>query len=212
MSITLSPGVTWLLGLIILGEKINWLGILAMVLTISSVISLINSSAEKNEIKLEKFGLPWRGFLFDIAAVVLTGIAFILAKITLTKSGTTISAFHGTWIRIITAFGALMIFDIMRNKQTGFFKKIAFNKRKAVLLFFGILFGAVIGLSFSLMAITRLNIAEAYTILSLVPVNVIIISVIVYKKKVSTQSLLYSLLAIAGVIVLIWRDDLIKLF
>jgi drug/metabolite transporter (DMT)-like permease len=81
-----------------------------------------------------------------------------------------------------------------------------------VLLFLGILFNTVLGLSFSLMAITRMNAAEAYSIFSLVPVTVILVSVIMYKKSIYLQSWFYSILAIAGVILLVWRDTLIKIF
>lgn len=212
MVTTLGPGFIWLFGLIILNEQMNWLGIFAMALIIISLLLLINSSAEKAEVKNENFGLPLPGLLFGVAGAALTGVAFILAKKTIVESGENISAFHATWIRIITAFIALMIFDIMRNKNAVFIKQFVSDKQKAMLLFFGILFGAVLGLSFSLIAITRMNAAVAYTIFSLVPMSVIFVSVIVYKKKITLKSWIYSLLAITGVIILVWRDMLIRYF
>lgn len=212
MITTLGPGFTWLFGLIILNEKMNLLGLTAMLVTIVSLVFLINNNAEKEEVKKESFGFPLPGLFFGIGSAAITGLAFILAKKTIVESGSVISAFHGTWIRIITAFVALMIFDIIRNKNTGFVKQFVLDKKKAMLLFLVVLFGAVLGLSFSLIAITRMNAAAAYTIFSLMPVAVIILSLFVYKKKVSMQSWLYSLLAVAGVIVLIWRDNLIKIF
>jgi drug/metabolite transporter (DMT)-like permease len=209
---TLGPGFTWLFGLIILNEKMNWLGIAAMLLTIISILLLINSTAEKEEVKKEKFGLPLPGLLFGIAAAVLTGLAFILSKKTFIESGTNISAFHGTWIRILVAFSAIILVDIGRNKHPGFIKQFLHDKQKGILLFFTILFGSLLGLSFSLIAITRMNAASAYTIFSMLPVSVILVSVIVYKKKISMQSWFYSILAIAGVIILVWRDIVIKYF
>jgi drug/metabolite transporter (DMT)-like permease len=209
---TLGPGFTWLFGLIILNEKMNWVGVAAMLLTIISILLLINSSTEKEEVKKEKFGLPLPGLLFGIAAAALTGLAFILSKKTFIETGREISEFHGTWIRIMVAFLAIMLVDTMRNKHTDFIKPFLYNKQKGVLLFFTILFGAVLGLSFSLIAITRMNAASAYTIFSMLPVSVILVSVILYKKKISMQSWLYSILAIAGVMLLVWRDIIIKYF
>ncbi|MEO6453173.1 MAG: DMT family transporter [Ginsengibacter sp.] len=209
---TLAPGFTWLFGLIILNEKINWIGLTAMLLTIVCVILLINNNAEKKEIQKENFGLPLPGLLFGIGSAALTGLAFILSKKTFIERGTTISAFHATWIRILIAFLALLIFDIIRNKHSVFIKQFLFDKRKAGLLFFIILFGAVLGLSFSLIAISKMNAAAAYTIFALLPVSVILVSVIAFKKKITLQSWLYSILAIAGVIILLWRDELIKYF
>ncbi|HMK02595.1 MAG TPA: DMT family transporter [Ferruginibacter sp.] len=212
MITTLGPGFTWLFGLVILSETMNWLGIGAMFITVIFLLLLINNSAEKDEVGKENFGLPVPGLLFGIAAAALTGLAFILSKKTMNETGNTISAFHGTWIRIITAFLALMIFDIIRNKHTPFIKPFLADKQKAWLMFNGILFGAVLGLSFALIAITRMNAAAAYTIFSLLPVSVILVSVIIYKKKISPLSWLYSLLAIAGVIILVWRDELTRYF
>jgi drug/metabolite transporter (DMT)-like permease len=211
MLATLTPGFMWLFGLIILQETLNWLGIVAMLLTIVSLLLLINSRAEKEEVKKENFGLPLPGLLFGIAGAALTALALIIAKKAINENKN-ISEFHGTWIRVIAAFVALMAFDIMRNKHIGFIKQFVVDRKKGLLLFFGILFGTVLGLSFSLMAITRMNAAVAYSLFSLVPVSVILVSVILYKKKITWQSCLYSILAIGGIIVLLWRDSLVRYF
>ncbi len=210
MITTLGPGFTWFFGLMILNESMNWIGLAGMFLTIISLLLLINNSTEKQEVIKDKFGSPFPGFLYGVAAAGLTGIAFILSKMTIVESGENISAFHATWIRILTAFVALMIFDLLRNKHTGFIRQFMFDKQKALLLFLGILFGAVLGLSFSLIAITRMNAAAAYTIFSLVPVAVIMVSVIIYKKKITPMSWFYSIMAIAGVIILVWRNSLVS--
>jgi drug/metabolite transporter (DMT)-like permease len=212
MIVTLGPGFTWVFGLIILNEQLNWLSMAAMILTIIALLLLINSNAEKTEVKKENFGLPLTGLLFGIASAALTALAFILSKMTIVESKESISAFHATWIRIIAAFSALLVFDTIRNKHTGFIKQFIFDKQKAWLLFVGILFGAVLGLSFSLIAITKMNAAVAYTIFSLLPMSVILVSVIFYKKKITLQSWLYSLLAVGGVMLLVWSDPLIKYF
>jgi len=209
---TMGPGFTWFFGLLILNEKMNWVGMLAMLITITSLLLLINSTAEKEEIKNDKFGLPVQGLLLGLAAVSLTGLAFILSKLSYEEGGRTISEFHGTWIRIIVAFAALLLVDTLRNKNTDFIKPFLFDKQKGGLLFLTILFGAVLGLSFSLMAITRMNAAVAYTIFAMLPVTVILVSVIVFKKKIAALSWFYSALAIAGVLALVWRDALIKYF
>lgn len=207
---TLGPGFTWLFGLIILNEQMNWLGVAAMLFTIISLLLLINSTAEKDEVKKERFGLPLPGLLFGIAAAALTGLAFIFSKITFIETGRKISEFHGTWIRILIAFLAIILVDIFRGNHEGFIKQFVTNKQKGVLLFFTILFGAVLGLSFSLIAITRMNAATAYTIFAMLPVSVILVSVIFYKKRITPKSWFYSILAIAGVLILVWRDYLIR--
>lgn len=206
MVTTLGPGFTWLFGMLILNEVMNWVGVLGMMITIISLLHLISADVEKQEVKMDKFGLPLPGLMYGIAGAALTGFAFILSKMTVIETDKNISAFHATWIRIITAFFALVIFDLLSNRKTDFVKQFIFNKEKGTLLFYGILFGAVLGLSFSLMAITNMNAAVAYTIFALVPVAVIFVSVIFYQKRITARSWLYSLLAIIGVVILVWRD------
>jgi drug/metabolite transporter (DMT)-like permease len=212
MITTLGPGFTLLFGWIILKEEMNWLGIAAMLLTTISLLLLINSTAEKEEVKNEKFGLPLPGLLYGVASAALTGLAFILSKKTFIETDSKLSAFHATWIRILVAFLAIMLVDVVRKKHPSFITPFITGRQKAVLLFLTILFGAVLGLSFSLMAITQMNAAAAYTIFAMLPVTVIAVNVIIYKKKLTLKSWMYSILAIIGVIVLIWRDSLIEYF
>ena len=206
MITTLGPGFTWLFGLMILNESMNWLGLAAMTLTLVSLLLFINSNSERNEVKQENFGKPVPGFLFGIASAGLTGLAFIISKMAFMEEGRRISEFHGTWIRIVVAFVTLMVFDIVRNKHLDFVKPFLTDMRRGSLLFFCILFGAVLGLSFSLIAIMRMNAAVAYTIFSMLPVTIMLGSVLLYNKRISLQSWVYSLIAIAGVLLLVWRN------
>jgi drug/metabolite transporter (DMT)-like permease len=212
MITTTGPGFTWLFGWMILSEEMNWLGLVAMLLTITSILFLINSTAEKNEVKSEKFGLPIPGLLYGIAAAGLTGLAFILFKKSFVEPETKLSVFHATWIRIIVAFLFIMLVDGVRNKHDSFIKPFVTGREKGLLLFITILFGAVLGLSFSLMAITSMNAAAAYTIFSMLPVSVIVVTVLFYKKKISVKSWGYSIAAVLGVVVLVWRESLIEYF
>ena len=209
---TTGPGFTWLFGWMILSEEMNWLGVVAMLLTITSLLFLINSTAEKNEVKSEKFGLPIPGLLYGIAAAALTGLAFILSKKTFVEPETKLSAFHATWIRIIIAFLFILLVDIIRNKHDAFIKPFVTEREKSLLLLITIVFGAVLGLSFSLMAITKMNAAVAYTIFAMLPVSVIAVTVIFYQKKISLKSWGYSIAAIVGVVVLVWRERLVGYF
>jgi drug/metabolite transporter (DMT)-like permease len=141
----------------------------------------------------------------------LTGLAFIISKKTFIETETNLSAFHATWIRILAAFVAIILVDTIRNKHVPFIKPFLAGRQKAILLLLTILFGAILGLSFSLIAISSINAAVAYTIFSMLPVSVIVVNVI-YGKKITVQSWFYSVLAVAGVLVLVWQDYLVSCF
>jgi drug/metabolite transporter (DMT)-like permease len=212
MITSLGPGFTWLFALMILNEKMNWLGMVGMLITMISLLLLINSTSERVEVEKENFGLPLSGMLYGIAAAALTGLAFVLSKMTFLETETNISEFHGTWVRILVAFSTLYFVDLLRNKHLHFIRQFLETKQKSYLMILIVLFGAVLGLSFSLIAIIRINAAVAYTIFSMLPVTVILVSVIFYKKRMTMKSWIFSIFAVSGVIILVWRNVLIRYF
>jgi drug/metabolite transporter (DMT)-like permease len=72
----------------------------------------------------------------------------------------------------------------------------------------GTVFGPVIGVSLSLYVISQIEVSVAQTIFSLVPVFVLPLAFLFYKEKISLRSLIGVLIALAGVMLLIWRDTI----
>jgi drug/metabolite transporter (DMT)-like permease len=52
----------------------------------------------------------------------------------------------------------------------------------------------------------------AQTIFSLVPVFVLPLSYLFYKEKITSRAILGAAIAIIGVMILIWREQLVQLF
>ena len=83
------------------------------------------------------------------------------------------------------------------------------NENKGVLYaVMGTIFGPVVGVSFSLYAVSLIDASVAQTIFSLVPVCVLLLGYMVYREKLTVMSVLSAIVAIAGVIVLIWREQI----
>lgn len=66
--------------------------------------------------------------------------------------------------------------------------------------------GPVAGVSFSLVAIQEMEVAVAQTIFALLPIFVLPINLLVYKEKITIQSVFACITAIFGVLLLIWRN------
>ena len=62
------------------------------------------------------------------------------------------------------------------------------------------------GVTLSLFAIQKLEVAVAQTIFALLPLFVLPISYFVYKEKVTVQSVFACIIALIGVLLLIWRN------
>jgi len=71
------------------------------------------------------------------------------------------------------------------------------------------LLGPVTGVTLSLFAIQKLEVAVAQTIFALLPLFVLPINYLFYKEKITFQSIFACLIALTGVVLLIWRNTLI---
>jgi drug/metabolite transporter (DMT)-like permease len=82
------------------------------------------------------------------------------------------------------------------------------NKKGLVYLSLGTISGTVLGLTFAMQTISTIDSAVAQTIFSLVPVFAIPLAYFFHKEKITPSIILGALIAITGVIVLIWRDNI----
>jgi drug/metabolite transporter (DMT)-like permease len=76
----------------------------------------------------------------------------------------------------------------------------------------GTLFGPVLGVSLSLKTVSLLEAGIAQTIFSVVPVMAIPIAWLLYKEKITWPVVMAALVALGGVMILIWRQPIALLF
>ena len=110
--------------------------------------------------------------------------------------------FAGTLIRMIAAFVTLWIVASFQ-RQVGVTVD-NMRRRPQVLgwVAFGALFGPVIGVSLSLLAVQHTGIGVASTLMALPPVFMLPISYFVFKERFGWQAIAGTLLAMAGVALL----------
>jgi len=70
----------------------------------------------------------------------------------------------------------------------------------------------VVGVSLSLYAAKLINVSIAQTLFSMVPVFILPVSWLLYREKITFQSFLGALIAVGGVLVLVWRNEISALF
>lgn len=205
---TLTPGFVLIASYFILKENINIIGSAGVLITGLSLVLLINSSTEKEEVIKENFGSIQIGFLMGISAALFTALAFVISKKSFTRELQPVSEFHATWIRVFSAFLFNAVIDLFKPHTSFAFLSAITNPVKFRLILLNTFFYTVLGLSFSLMAITRMNVTTAVMIFNLTPVTVTIASLIFLKKKISLLSWTYSILAVIGALLVIYRGSI----
>lgn len=212
---TLSPGAALLFGFVLLGERINLAGVAGMLITVSGVLWLILSKNEKSSIPDHGHGSIKKGFLFGILSAVCQGVGLVLSKkgMNVLIDGELIAPVHATWLRMITATVVLYAITIAAGRLRAMNRPVLKNENNGVIYAVaGTVFGPVVGVSLSMLAVSLINVSVAQTIFSLVPVCVLLIGWIFYKEKLTIKSITGAAIAILGVVVLIWREEIALFF
>ncbi|MDQ3048140.1 MAG: DMT family transporter [Bacteroidota bacterium] len=210
---TLSPTAALFAGYFLIGERINFIGICGILITIAGVIWLTLSRSAKSQMKDHEHGKVNKGIIFGILSALCQGVGVVLANKGFTYKAETgdLPFFQATWIRMISAMVVIYLITIVRGKFMEVTKPVIENKNKGMLYVLGgTLFGPVIGVSLSMLAISLMENkpSVAQTIFSLVPVCVLPLSYLFYRERITLKSLLGALIAITGVTILIWRTEI----
>ena len=213
---TLAPAAALLLGSILLGEHISLIGILGIIITILGVIIISLGRMERVKIPDHGHGKVSKGILVGILGALCQGAGLAMAKkafITEEQLHHSIHPVHATFIRMCIGTASMFLLTLIRWKFSNIITPLKENKnhgiRYAVL---GTTFGPFIGVCLSLYTVSFIDVSVAQTIFSLVPVFALLFSFLFLKDKISMRSLTGVFIAVCGVVILIWRNDIYQIF
>ena len=206
---TIAPGAALLAGFLILGQTMNFVGVIGICITIGGVIWLTLSKKDKKASEKAGFERDPKGILFGIIGALCQGTGLVLSKLGMDSYEEKLPTLHAVWIRLLFAFGAAFFIAIVTGRMKANTMPVFKNQNNGLpFMFLGTLFGPVLGVSFSLLAIQHLSVATAQTIFALLPIVVLPINYFYYKEKITIQSIFACAIAVLGVFVLIWRDSI----
>lgn len=204
---TFAPGAALSMGFLVLGEKINLMGMLGIVITIGGVIWLTLSKKDTAAAEKAGFKRDRTGIILGIIGALCQGTGLVLSKYGMDYYTEHIPTMHAVWIRLLFAFVAAFLVSLFAKKLISNSKPILTNKNNALpYMVLGTILGPICGVTCSLIAIQKIEVAVAQTIFALLPIVVLPVNLLVYKEKITLQSVFACLIAILGVIILIWRN------
>ena len=205
---TLSPTTALIFGILLLNEKINAVGIIGIIITIAGVISISLGRSQRNTTQVDSNSNTNKAILFGIAAAACHGLGLALSKKGLMlqkEAGNIISPINATFIRLVVGFLFLFMLTFFSGKIKMYYQQIIANKKASKQTLLGSIFNPTLAVTLSMFSILYMDVAVAQTIFSLVPFFTLLIAFFVLREKVTVQSLIGVLVAIAGVGILIWR-------
>lgn len=203
---TLAPPMAAIAGWAILGEALSWKSALAMAVTLSGIAISILSRDGGHKVHLT---LPWKGVLLGLGAGIGQGVGLVLSKVGMQHYAAAIPSeapeamaamlpFASTMIRaLVGALGFLLLMSLQRD--LGSLKRAVHDKvgmRYALIM---TVFGPVLGVSLSLMAVQYTNAGIASTLMALTPVFILFPYAFLYKQRIRLREVIGVAVSMAGV-------------
>ena len=204
---TLAPPMAAIAGWAMLGETLSWRSLLAMAVTISGIAISILAKGQGQKVH---FTLPLKGILLGLGAGAGQGVGLVLSKVGMqhyeaalpadaVASMGTMMPFAATMIRAVVGglgFVAMLLIQQQGRHFLEVTRKDGKGVRSAVLT---TVFGPVIGVSLSLMAVQYARAGIASTLMALTPVLIILPYALIHKQKVKPKELLGVAVSMLGV-------------
>lgn len=206
---TLAPGAAFLFSFLLLGEHVNVVGVVGMLITILGVAWVSLSKKGKSQIRISAgMQSSSKGVVFAILAALCQGIGLVMSKKGMMPyEGEKLFPLHAAWMRMLIAASSLYFVTLISNRWGLVLKPLLKNEGGGIkFALIGSLFGPIMGVSLSMMAVSMINVSVAQTLFSLVPVLAIPLNYLFYKEKITISSVIGAAIAVLGVFVLIWRE------
>ena len=210
--LTMAPTAALMLGSFMLDEHISVIGILGIGITIFGVIYVSLRRKERVKIPDHGHGKISKGILMGILGALCQGAGLVLAKkgfVAEQQLNYSIHPIHATFIRMIVGTAFMFALTLVTGRFTRVIAPLKENKDHGIrYAVFGTVFGPFIGVCLSLYTVALIDVSVAQTIFSLVPVFALVITFLFYKDAISGKSLAGVVIAVGGVLILVWREEI----
>lgn len=191
----LAPPITALLGYFILGESLTLFQFIGMTVTILGIaIVILGKDTGKSKIVVRH---PLKGIFFAFLGAIGQGLGLIFSKIGVKD----VNPFVATEVRIFAGV-ICFIAIITYTKNWPKFNTAMKDKPAMAGVTVGSLFGPVIGVSLSLMAVKYTSAAVASTLMAISPVLIIPVSILFFKEKIVPKEILGAIVGVLGVAIM----------
>jgi drug/metabolite transporter (DMT)-like permease len=194
------PVLSAILAFFFLDEIISYLGMFGMLLTIAGILIVVleKKSVEQNNVPFNKLGIFY-GFLGALGQA--TGLIF--AKYAF--QGGELNGFAASFIRLFSA--SIIILPVAstfrRYKNPfGIYPKDSYS---AKVILIGTIFGPVLGITGSLIAIEYAKVGIASTLMATMPIIMLPISRFYFKEKLDWKAILGAFVAVIGTAIIFLR-------
>jgi len=191
---SLSPVLTGIVSYYIFGEVLEPLAVVGIALTLAGIAVVILTRGDKKKLKLR---VNSYGVFCGVMGAVGQSVGLILSK----QGIGDYDAFAATQVRIIASIAGFILFFLIGNHWQKL-RVLLKDGQSARMTAAGALFGPVLGVGFSLLAIQNAPAAVAAAIMSIMPVLIIPVNWLAFREKIKWFEVLGALVTVVGVVLL----------
>jgi drug/metabolite transporter (DMT)-like permease len=195
--LSMAPPITTIAAWLLLGERLGLSAILGICITFAAIMWVVAEKHGNEHIR----GSKAAGILFGCIAALGQGLGVILAKLGLTGDIDSLSA---TLIRMVPAAFVLWgVAAITRHAKPAI---LAMRDRTSALIILGgAILGPFIGVWLSIVAVKHTEAGVASTLLSTVPILIIPLEFIVFRRRPSIRAIIGTAVAVMGIAMIFMR-------
>jgi len=194
------PGISALLAFIFLGEKISFIGIIGMLITIFGISIVVLNRQEK---PTSNYKIDYTGIFYALMGAVGQAVGLIFAKNAFNESE--INGFVAAFIRIFSSIVLMYPLFILITKIKNPFAVFRNNRKALTYTLIGTVIGPFFGITFSLISVAHTKVGIASTLMSTVPIIMLPLVKFYYKEKLTWIAITGAFLAVGGVALLFLR-------
>jgi drug/metabolite transporter (DMT)-like permease len=193
--LSLAPVIGALIAWLVFGETLRFGQIIGIIVTLAGIAWVVIARPADSS----SLNIPRRGILFGLLAATGQALGLVLSKQGMAGD---FSPFAGNAIRMLAAMAAFWLVTFIQRQGKATVQAVRMHPSALTLLAIGALVGPVLGVSASLLAVQHAEIGVASTLMALPPVFLLPISYFVFKERFGWQTIVGTLIAIAGVALL----------
>jgi len=194
------PVLSAILAFFFLDEIISFLGMFGMLLTIAGILIVVleKKSVEQNKIPFNKLGIFY-GFLGALGQA--TGLIF--AKFAF--QGGDLNGFAASFIRLFSASIIILPLAATFRRYKNPLRIYPKDSYSTKVILIGTIFGPVLGITGSLIAIEYAKVGIASTLMATMPIIMLPISRFYFKEKLEWKAIIGAFVAVIGAAIIFLR-------
>jgi drug/metabolite transporter (DMT)-like permease len=190
------PSISVVLAFIFLDEVLSIIQLIAIVITTLGIAIVVL----QKKVKTEKFHFTFVGGLYGLLAAAGQAIGLVLVKEAFNFGD--LNEFVAAFIRILFSLLLLLLIGRVWGFSKNSIRVFKNNKKALKLIIWGAILGPYLGITSSLIAVSNTQVGIASTLMAMVPVLMLPISKFYYKEKLSSTSILGTIIAVVGITIL----------